>query len=107
MKTLIAAALIGFATLFWTAGVGHADNGPYAPLVGVWQGHHRVMKVDPDGSASFPCRTTRRTIPIPAISPVMVLATWSPYPSRGWVTTTRSVARQPRCVGHEMSETCR
>jgi hypothetical protein len=50
MKTLIAAALIGFAALFGTAGVGHADNDPYAPLVGVWQGHHRVMKVDPDGS---------------------------------------------------------
>jgi hypothetical protein len=31
MKTLIAAALIGFATMFGTAGVGHADNGPYAP----------------------------------------------------------------------------
>jgi hypothetical protein len=50
MKTLIAVALIGFAALFGTAGVGHADNDPYAPLVGVWQGHHRVMKVDPDGS---------------------------------------------------------
>jgi hypothetical protein len=31
MKTLITALLIGTAALFGAAGVGHADNGPYAP----------------------------------------------------------------------------
>ncbi len=31
MKTLIAVAQIGFAALFGTAGVGRADNDPYAP----------------------------------------------------------------------------